>query len=362
VSSDEVTHVLGYLTGLDWPDSAYLASLRSDPVALQTRAAQLATEFFRRASAAGPVVLILDDLQFADAPSLDLFDTFLSEKDLPLLIVTASRLGPQHLHPAWVSRTNFLHLNLGRMTLTEDAVVAIFPRAATLPRGFLRRLAAGAEGNPYFLEERVKMLVQTGVLVSREQGWQWAGDQPPEAVPLSDSLRAQLQARLDALSPQARAVVLAASVIGRTFWLGAVEALLRRTTITKLLTPPPDDNWYSPVSAALEELQRQELVFERRGSSLVSEREFIFKHNLLRETAYELLPKKYRLQYHALVADWLAKRETPDYALAIAEHYSRAGTTSQAARYYQLAADHLRQRGYTREANAAAKAALAAAR
>jgi class 3 adenylate cyclase len=360
--SAEATHVLGYLIGLDWPDSPYLASLRNDPAAVQARATELATDLFQRASADGPVVLILDDLQFADTASLDLFDAFLGAKDLPLLIVTASRLGPQHLRPAWVERPNFMHLTLGRMTLTEDIVAAIFPRAATLPRTFLRRLAAGAEGNPYFLEERVKMLLQTGVIVSREEGWQWAGDQPPDAVPLSDSLRAQLQARLDALSPQARAVVLAASVIGRTFWIGVVEALLRRTTITKLLTPPPDGNWYSPLSEALDELQRQELVFERRGSSLIGEREFIFKHNLLRETAYELLPKKFRLQYHALVAEWLAKRETSDYALAIAEHYSRAGKAVQASRFYQLAADHLRERGYMREANAAAKAAMAAAR
>ena len=358
VSSAEAVHVLGHLIGLEWPNSSFLASLRPNPAARRARAAALAAELFRRAAIKGPVVLILDDVNQADAASLDLFDALLDQRDLPLLIVGGSRLTLDQLPPMWARHeTALTRLTLEQLELTEEMVAAIFPRASTLPAAFLRRLAAGADGNPYFLEEIVKSLLQTGVIISREDGWQLTGNRAPDSIPLSDSIRAQLQARLDNISPHARAVVLAASVVGRTFWAGIVEILLEHIQIARLMTPPPDQDWTSPVAQALEEIQWQELAFERRGSTFVGEREFIFKHALLRETAYDLLPRKYRQAYHALVADWLAKRHGPDYTQAVAEHYLNAGDPAQAAHYYRMAADYLRERGYLPEARAAVEAA-----
>lgn len=356
IPASEAAHVLGYLIGLEWPNSPFLLTFRQDPAALRARAAVLAVEAFRRAAAKGPVALVLDDVHHADAASLDLFDALLDQPDLPVLVVGSSRLPPEKLHPMW--RTERLtRLTLDPLDLTEDMVGAIFPRASTLPAPFLRRLVHVVDGNPYFLEEIVKTLLQTGVIVSREDGWHIANDQAPDALPLSDSIRAQLQARLDALSPPARAVVLAASVVGRTFWAGIVETMLQQTKITRLLNPPPDGNWAALLAQALEELQWLELAFERRGSTFVGEREFIFKHALLRETAYDLLPRKYRQAYHALVADWLVKRNAPDYLQAAAEHYRQAGDANQAVRHYRMAADYLGERGYLREAQAAAELA-----
>jgi class 3 adenylate cyclase len=349
-------HVLGYLVGLDWPGSPFLARLRGDPAVLRTEAVTLMAELFRRAALKGPVVLVLDDAHHADAASQDLFSALCEQRDLPLLVVGSTRYTPEKLHSLW-GREAATHVTLEPLALTEETIVSIFPRAKTLPVEFRGRLAAGVDGNPYFLEEVVKTLLQTGVIVSEADGWNLTGGHAPEAIPLSDSIRAQLQARLDAISPQARAVLLAASVAGRTFWAGLVESLLRDVKVTQLLAPPPDENWASALTEALEEIQQQELAFERRGSSFVGEREFIFKHNLLRETAYDLLPRKYRQRYHAVAAVWLSNRNAPVYRLAAAEHYLRAGEAAQAARHYRLAADYLRQRGYLHEAEAAAQAA-----
>ncbi len=351
-------HVLGYLIGLEWPGSPFVTPLMGNPEALRAQAVELAAELFRRAALKGPVVVVLDDVHQADATSLDLFDALLGQPDLPLLMVGSSRQFPNPLQPIWARHEAILtRLMLEPLALTEETVAAIFPRTNTLPPEFLHRLAEGADGNPYFLEEIVKTLLQTGIVVSREDGWHFGNAQPPMSIPLSDSIRAQLQARLDAVSPHARAVLLAASVVGRTFWAGAVETLLQQTRVAQLLTPPPDGNWASPLAQALEEIQWQELAFERRGSTFVGEREFIFKHALLREAAYDLLPRKYRQAYHALIADWLAKRNAPDYTQAVAEHYLQAGAAAQAARYYRIAAEHLEQRGYLQEARAAADAA-----
>jgi adenylate cyclase len=354
----EVAHTLGYLIGMDWPDSPYLESLRNDSPALSARVVALTAELFSRAAGVGSAVIMLDDLQHADTSSLNLFEALLNQPNLPLLIVGASRQAPDALRPDGGGRQNVSHLVLRPLSLDEDNIGEIFQRAKTLPAAFRRRLAARADGSPYFLEEMVKALLQTEVIVSRDENWFLRDEGESESIPLPDSLRAQLQARLDAVSPEARAVAMTASVIGRTFWVSLVELLLSKTTFTSTLTPPSDNNWASRIAGALDELQGLELVFERVGNStFVGQPEFIFKNNLLRETAYGLLPRKYRYQYHALVADWLVNRSLPDYTLAAAEHYELGGQAAQAAQFYRKAADHLTGRGLDSEARSARQAA-----
>jgi predicted ATPase len=171
-------------------------------------------------------------------------------------------------------------------------------------------------------------------------------------VKLPESLHATLQARLDALSSEARTVALLSSVVGRVFWVGAVVAAAQSTSGTGLLRTPSQSGFYEGyVLQGLSELVRNELAFPRAGSMFEGEQEYIFKHSLLRDVAYSLLPHKHRRQYHMAVAQWLTRFATADFAATVAEHYEHAGAITDAARHYEAAAAHARACGATSQAD-----------
>ena len=158
-----------------------------------------------------------------------------------------------------------------------------------------------------------------------------------------------LQARLDALSAEARHVALLASVVGRVFWIGAVLAVAQYSTDTGLLqleAAKPD----RLITEGLAEMVKAELAFPRAGSMFAGEQEYIFKHSLLRDVAYSLLPIKYRRQYHLAVARWLKTYAGPDFTAIVAEHLEQAGAVAEAAGHYALAARHAMLRGADGEA------------
>jgi len=104
------------------------------------------------------------------------------------------------------------------------------------------------------------------------------------------------------------------------------------------------------VSTGLAELVRAELAFPRAGSMFAGEQEYIFKHSLLRDVAYSLLPLKYRRQYHLAIARWLAKYASQDFAATMADHLERAGAYGEAAQQYESAAHYAQSLGAAREA------------
>ena len=142
------------------------------------------------------------------------------------------------------------------------------------------------------------------------------------------TLRGVLQARLDALAPAERAVLQRASVVGRVFWDDAVQPALA----------DPRDGRLRRVT--LDELRRRELVFEREVSAFDAAREFLFKHALLRDVAYDGVLRTHRQRYHARAAGWLSEvsgrsgRED-EYAALIAEHYDRAGDPAAGPWYFR---------------------------
>jgi predicted ATPase len=166
---------------------------------------------------------------------------------------------------------------------------------------------------------------------------------------LPESLHATLQARLDSLSPEARAVVLLASVIGRVFWVGAVEAAALQSAGPSLLRGSATDI-ERLMRAALPEIVQAELAFPRAGSVFTGEQEYIFKHSILRDVAYGLLPHKYLRQYHLAVARWLAARTGPDLSATVAAHLEVAGENREAARCYLAAGDYAAAHGAADEA------------
>jgi predicted ATPase len=150
---------------------------------------------------------------------------------------------------------------------------------------------------------------------------------------------------------EGRATAYFAAVAGRVFWKGAVLVAFRKSPgVTKALSVT-SHNLVGKVQKALDELMEKEMAFLRVGSAFSGEREYIFKHSLLREVAYNRLPVEDRSEIHNAVADWLAERIGPERSICVAHHYEAAGVIDKAQEFYTKAADHARSVGHGEEAD-----------
>ncbi len=220
------------------------------------------------------------------------------------------------------------------------------------------RILERAEGNPFFLEEIVRQLIDEGHLV--HEGDRWRALDEIEQVVIPDTVQAVLAARFDLLDGQDKRVLQAAAVVGRVFWPGPVA----------LLAHLPDE----AVDASLRTLEDRELVVSRLTSSLAGQQELIFKHVLIRDVAYESLPRRDRTDAHAAVAGWIeetAGDRSGEMAELLAYHLSTAvalsretprGPTEElrasAFRWLLRASDEARRRLVARKAQRLAGEAL----
>src|SRR5262249_40265664 len=154
-------------------------------------------------------------------------------------------------------------------------VDAILQRVDEVPADLRELIVQGAEGNPFYVEELIKMLIDDGVIVVTGERWQVTLGRLAE-VRVPPTLTGVLQARLDSLPAEERALLQRAAVVGRIFWDNTV-AQLRPEPEHAMQQPPPD------VQHGLAALQGRELVYEREQSSFADSAEYIFKHALLRD-------------------------------------------------------------------------------
>lgn len=311
ISRVEATQVLGEMVGL-------ADALNPTPAELQ-RIFYLTRELLRQMSRRKRLVLLLDDLQWADRESLQLLSYLLAAEvpPLPTLILGAARPEFLKAQPQWHNQARVIPLE--GLEFSPEQVRQAYPDLKTLPDSVLWEIGQRAEGNPYFLEEIVKSLVKAGLL---------SENIPPEELrarvlaQTPESLRATLQARLDSLSREARAVALLASVVGRVFWVGAVMAAARAAPL-----PGSSPTFNAPeavidrfIQEGLRQLVRAELAFPRSGSRFSQEQEYIFKNSYLRDVAYSLLPNRSRALYHKAVAEWLRSKTDPAFQHMALEH------------------------------------------
>ncbi|MGW8180717.1 MAG: ATP-binding protein, partial [bacterium] len=194
-------------------------------------------------------------------------------------------------------------------------------------------IVEGAEGNPFYVEELVKMLIEDNVIMIADDHWKVIQDQLVNArVPLT--LTGILQARLDCLPPEEKNVLQRASVVGRLFW-GAVVVELAN-----------GNDEVAQVDRLLEDVRNRELIYRREYSVFEETEEYIFKHALLRDVTYETVLLKLRRVYHAQVAQWLestAGERINEYLSLIARHYEMAGETTKAVDFLRRSGEELLQ-------------------
>ncbi|HEX2025060.1 MAG TPA: adenylate/guanylate cyclase domain-containing protein [Actinomycetota bacterium] len=263
-----------------------------------------------------PVVIVLDDLQWAEPTLLDLLEYLLgSVADTALLLLCLARPEMMEARPAWGSApgpstwVSLSPLDEGESERLIDSLLA----GGTVENQVTRRIAEAAGGNPLFLEEMLRMLEDDGLL-HREDG-RWVAARPLKDVRIPASIHALLGARLDRLSAEERSVIRSAAVIGKVFWWGAVSELV-------------PSEMRAQVGGHLQTLVRKDLIRPDR-STFSGEDAFRFHHILVQEAAYRGIPKEVRADLHERFAEW-ARGVAGDRAVELDEvigyHLERAFT------------------------------------
>ncbi len=319
VSADpaRATAALAYTIGLQDPDVSF-ADLDPKDVRAEVHAAW--RSFFTALGERGPVIVVVEDIHWADPALLDLLEELTDRVAGPVVFLCPSRPDLTATRPGWGGgRRNTSSVALDPLTADEsDALIRALLAVDDLPPSVHDRILERAEGNPFFLEEIVRRLVDGGLIEHVDD--RWRATEGIEDVEIPDTVQAVLAARIDLLDPTDKRIAQAAAVVGRVFWPGPVASL----------TGAGSDD----LDAALRRLEDRELVLSRPGSSLAGQPEYSFKHVLTRDVAYESLPRKERSRAHATVAAWLehtAGDRAVEFAEVLAYHYGTAAALERDA-------------------------------
>jgi predicted ATPase len=310
---------------------------------------------FRESCKLGPVVVVVDDMQWADPASVDLLIHLLSLTDeVPILMLCAFR--PERQSPAWQlklkAETDFPHryLELPLMPLsagdTETLVTSLL-RIRDLPDDVRQLILRKADGNPYFTEEIVRSLVEQGVIEEIEGNRHWRPGAKVADVAIPDSLQALLMARIDRLDAEAKSTLQMASVIGRSFYYSILQAI---------------SDSAMALDKDLRSLERVELL---REAGRQPELEYIFRHELARDAAYATILNRKRREFHRRVAEameMIFADRIESQAHRLAQHFELAQDDDRALRYYEIAATAAMNLGATPEATRHYTSAIDAAR
>ena len=315
--------VIGQLIGLDFGASATVQVL--GPRELREQGFAALTDALHALARQAPLLLVLDDLHWADDASLDFVQQFARAAPVPLLLVMLARPALRERRAAALAGDDVRHETLHLQPLNAEQgpalAAALLQHLPEPPEALQRLLVQRAEGNPFYMEELVRMLIDDGVIDARRPPWALrAGWQDTARVP--STLVGVLQARLQALPADDLVALQQASIVGTVFWDAALAAVA------------PD------APAALPALQARALVVARSGSAFADTPERAFHHQLLHDVTYDTVLKAARREGHARAARWLAGHvadRAGEFLGITAAHFERAGDSAQALDYYDRA-------------------------
>jgi hypothetical protein len=286
--------ILGLTLGLDVARDLH-------PLAARDRFQDAWAEFLTDVVTEQPAVVLVEDIHWAETQLLDLLEYVLGTVTGPLLVVVTARPEFLERRPGWGARVSGERTELEPLSAHDAVRMLDEILTGGLPEELSAMVVGRAEGNPFFVEELLGVLIDRGLL-TRPNG-DWVLHELPSEFTVPDSVQAVLAARIDLLGAAEKSALQAASVIGRVFWTGPVYELVEAT---------PD----------LRVLEERDFVRRRADSSMAGEREYVIKHALTREVAYESLPRARRARMHAAFGAWLEGRG--ELASLLAHHYAEA--------------------------------------
>jgi tetratricopeptide (TPR) repeat protein/predicted Ser/Thr protein kinase len=305
-----VAEFLGELTGAHFEEerSVQLRAARADPVLMGDQMRRAFEDFVAAECAALPLLLVLEDLHWGDLPSINFIDAALRNlSERPIMVLALARPEVHEIFPSLWAERDLQEVRLSRLTkkASGELVRQVLGHDAT--ETIVGRLVERAEGNAFYLEELIRAVAEG------------RGEKLPESV------LAMVQVRLEELDGEARRVLRGASVFGQVFWRGGVAALVGKKREIDL------DDW-------LVALEEREMITRREQARFPDEREYVFRHALLREAAYATLTENDRELGHRLAGSWLEQAGEHE-GVVLAEHFERGGDSARTVRWYLRAAE-----------------------
>ncbi len=303
-----VASMLGEIAGAPVPDaeaSAELRAARKSPLALGDPIRRAWEMLVAGVCASKPLVILVEDLHWGDLPTVSLIEAALrSLADAPLFVLATARPEVHAIFPRLWATCEAQEIRLSKLTRRAGEKLVREVLGERLGDAEITALVDHAEGNAFFLEELIRAAAEGK-----------AGEVPPSVV-------AMVEAKLDALGPEERRILRAASVFGQTFWDDGVAAIIEGRD------PGP----------MLDDLSRREIVSEGKPGRFPQHRERSFRHAILREAAYGTLTEGDRAFAHRIAGDWLAKAGEGD-ALVLARHFEEGDDRARAASFLLRAAE-----------------------
>ncbi|MDF1520163.1 MAG: adenylate/guanylate cyclase domain-containing protein [Brevefilum sp.] len=316
----EQADLLGQLVGFDFKVSPYTRQV-----------AELYLKSYMRSLAEKSLLIILEDLQWVDDQTLDFISELLLEyggiSDRKMMILCTARTQFFEARPKWGEGIlGFRDLRLRRLSSLQSRslIDEILFGAEDIPEAFYQCVIDEAGGNPFFIEEMIKMFFDEEVITTKDASLLIELERLKD-LHVPSTLKGILQARLDSLPLAEKEVLQRAAIIGRTFWDGLLLALVE------------DKMEIEKINSMLEALRERGLIYHRERSSLAGHQEYLFKHALLRDEAYETVLIKNRCRFHKQVAKWIEENSgdrLEEHLALIANHYLEAGQKDLAADWF----------------------------
>ena len=330
--AERTAAALAYTVGVEDPEHPFS---RIEPREVRARIHAAWRSLFSALGAERPVVAVVEDIHWADTALLDLLEELADRVVGPVVFVCPARPELTESRPTWGGgRRNRSSIALEPLDVDESQrLIAALLAVDDLPDATRARILERAEGNPFFLEEIVRHLIDDGRIV--HDGGRWRATSEAADVDIPDTVQGVLAARIDLLDPSDKRTLQRAAVVGRVFWPGPVGRLL--------------DGEAATLAETLERLEERELVVSRLGSAISGEPEYLFKHILTREVAYETLPRRERGGAHAAVATWLeetAGERAREFVELLAYHWEEAYRGELESSADRTRVDELRGRAF----------------
>jgi class 3 adenylate cyclase/tetratricopeptide (TPR) repeat protein len=326
-SASALAAIKDFLAG----DSAEEAARKIDPQQRRLQTLEIIRKLLFGCAQRAPLILVIEDLHWIDKASEDFLVSLAdSLAMMPVLMLLTYRPGYRNPFP---ERSYLTRTVLRQLTEEETVRLAAEMLAGTqLPAEFRRLIVGKADGNPFFIEEMIKSLIEGGIIDQREGQFQFAQTRAAAQVP--DTIQGVIMGRIDRLDACSRKALQLASVIGREFAVTLLQ------TIADLR---------EPVTQCLQKLKALELIYER---SLFPEHVCMFKHALTQEVAYNTLLIQDRKELHSMVAaaiEELYAARLPEFYGLLAYHYEQGEEWERALEYLERAAEQCRGIGAYRE-------------
>ncbi len=334
-----VTQFLAEILGVSMPeeDDVQLRAARHDPILMGDQMRRAFEDWLLAECTEQPVVIVLEDLHWGDLPSVKFIDSALrAVHDKPLMVLALARPEVKDLFPDIFAERGVQELRLKELSKKASEKLVRQVLGETTTEDVVAQIVQTAGGNAFYLEELIRSVSMSwvgvpprGAKIPGADPSRPSGDGRPRnslgPMALPETVLAMVQARLEALEPEARRVLRAASVFGQTFWRGGVVALLA------------GEGNDTHVTSWLDELCVREIVNRRDETKFRGEQEYVFRHAFVAEAAYTMLTDKDRIIGHKLAAQWLEKVGESE-AVVLAEHLERGGEPKRAITFYRRAA------------------------